>query len=441
MQRDEPATSPEASVTRSLTRHAAVGGLAVLLLIGGVGGYAALARIGGAVIAPGTIVVETNTKRVQHQEGGIVKQIAVRDGDQVAAGDLLVRLDDTVVDANLEIVRKQIVELAAREARLVAERDASEAIAFPEDLAGRRRETGIDAVLSGQEALRAARAASLAGRIGQLEDQIRQFEKQIEGLDAQRLAKEEEIALIDEELAGLVQLFDKGLVPETRITALKRDRARLAGERGGFVAEVARAGEAIGERRLQIIQLGDEARQSVLEELQQVRSELAQLEEQRIAAEDRKRRVDIRAPREGYVHQLAVHTIGGVVGPGETLMLIVPKEDLLVIEAQVAPTDIDLLYPGQEAVVRLPSFDQRSTPELAAKVVTLSADHAVDQATNLSFYTARLALADGEEAKLGAKRLVPGMPVETFIATRERTILSYLVKPLIDQITHAFREE
>ncbi len=296
-------------------------------------------------------------------------------------------------------------------------------------------------MIAGQEALKQARAASLAGRIGQLRDQIKQFEKQTEGLEAQRTAKEEEIALIDDELEGLLQLLDKGLVPETRVTALRRDRARLQGERGGLIAEVARAGEAIGERRLQIIQLGDEARQSVLEELQQVRSELAQLEEQRIAAEDRKRRVDIRAPREGFVHQLAVHTIGGVVGPGETLMLMVPKEDLLVIEAQVAPTDIDLLFPGQEAVIRLPSFDQRTTPELMARVATLSADHAVDEATKLSFYNARLTLDSAELSKLGDKHLVPGMPVEVFIVTRERTVLSYLVKPLVDQVTHAFREE
>ncbi|MXN66501.1 HlyD family type I secretion periplasmic adaptor subunit [Stappia sp. GBMRC 2046] len=428
-------------ITGSLRRHALAGAIMIAVLFGGLGGWAAIAKIGGAVIASGTIVVETNTKRVQHQEGGIVGEIAVREGDAVDAGDLLVRLDDTVVEANLVVVRKQLTELRAQDARLAGERDGQEAIAFPNDLVSREAEPDVALVLSGQRALAEARKASLDGRIDQLEDQIAQFDKQIDGLDAQRLAKQEEIALIDEELKGLMQLREKGLVPETRVTALRRDRARLEGERGGLIAEIARAGEAIGERRLQIIGLGDTFRQSVLEELQEVRSELARLEEQKIAAEDRMRRVDIRAPRSGYVHQLAVHTVGGVVGPGEVLMQIVPKEDLLVIEAQVAPTDIDLLYPGQAASVRLPSFDQRTTPELTARIVTLSADHAVDEATRLSFYTARLAIDPAELAKLGDNRLVPGMPVETFIATKERTVLSYLVKPLLDQVAHAFREE
>ena len=428
-------------IARSLRRHALAGAIMIAVLFGGLGGWAAVARIGGAVIASGTIVVETNTKRVQHQEGGIVKEIAVREGDAVDAGDLLVRLDDTVVEANLAVVRKQLTELRAQEARLAGERDGLTETAFPDDLVSRESEPEVARVLSGQRALAEARKASLDGRIDQLEDQIAQFDKQIDGLDAQRLAKREEISLIDEELKGLLQLREKGLVPETRVTALKRDRARLEGERGGLIAEIARAGEAIGERRLQIIGLGDTFRQSVLEELQEVRSELARLEEQKIAAEDRMRRVDIRAPRAGFVHQLAVHTVGGVVGPGEVLMQIVPKEDLLVIEAQVAPTDIDLLYPGQAATVRLPSFDQRTTPELTAKIVTLSADHAVDEATRLSFYTARLAIDPQELARLGDKRLVPGMPVEAFIATKERTVLSYLVKPLLDQVAHAFREE
>lgn len=430
-----------AEIATSLRRHLLLAGGVILLLVGGLGIWAALSKISGAVVANGVVVVESNVKRVQHQEGGIVQEINAQDGDLVAAGDLLLRLDDTVTRANLAIVSKQLDELHAQQARLIAERDNAPDIPFPEDLIQRVDEPEILAAVSGQHALLKARRASLKGRKEQLREQITQFQKQIDGFVAQQISKAEEILLIERELNDLESLFAKGLIPASRINALRRDRARLIGERGGFIAQIAQAKEAISERRIQILQIEEDARAEVLQQLQDTQSRIAQLTEQEIAAKDELRRVDIRAPRSGYVHQLAVHTVGGVIGPGETAMLIVPREDLLIIEAQIPPTDVDRLYRDQSVVVRFPNFDQRTTPELMARLLSVSPDLEVDEATGISYYQARLALSGGENEKLGEKTLVPGMPVEAFIVAGERTVLSYLLKPLADQIAHAFREE
>ena len=434
-------SDPGADIAASLRRHLLVAGGVVLLLAGGLGAWAGLSEISSAVVANGVVVVESNVKRVQHREGGIVREIKARDGDLVAAGDLLLRLDDTVTRASLAILSTQLDELHAQAARLAAERDAAADISFPEAFMRRAGEPAIRAAISGQQALLKARRASLKGRKEQLREQIGQFEKQVEGLKVQQLSKEEEIALIARELGDLETLFAKALIPASRIYALRRDRARLVGERGGFIAQIAQAKEAISERRTQILQIEEEVRAEVLQQLQDTRSHIAQLTERENAAMDELRRVDIRAPRSGYVHQLAVHTVGGVIGPGETAMLIVPREDLLIIEARIEPMDVDRLSRDQPVVVRFPNFNQQTTPELEARVLSVSADLEVDRATGLSYYTARLALGDGEKEKLGGNVIVPGMPVEAFIVAGDRTVLSYLLKPLADQITHAFREE
>lgn len=406
-----------------------------LVVVGGLGGWAALAEISGAVVTTGTVVVESNTKQVQHREGGIVREIRVKNGDLVEAGDLLISLDDTVTRANLAVITKQLADLTAQEFRLEAERDQKNSIDWPED-----RAAALGDIERGQQMLLEARQASMGGRKKQLEEQIRQFNKQTEGLEAQVTAKVSEIDLIKEELADLGGLLDKQLVSKSRVTALRREMARLEGEYGDLIAQIARTKEAISERRIQILQIEESYRAEVLENLQEVRSRIAQLEEQKIAAEDELTRVDILAPRNGYVHQLAVHTIGGVIAPGETVLQIVPREDQLIVEAQVRPVDIDQMSPGQQARVRFPSFDQRTTPELNAELLTVSADLSTDERTGVSYYTARLVIGDDELAKLGKKTLVPGMPVETFLRTSDRTVLSYLVKPIQDQIAHALRE-
>ncbi|MET1415729.1 HlyD family type I secretion periplasmic adaptor subunit [Roseibium sp. HPY-6] len=430
-----PANPADDALSKTVRSHLYFSLLVTIFVVFGIGGWATFMEISGAVVSSGTVVVESNIKQVQHREGGIVKEIKVKDGDMVEAGDLLLSLDDTVTRANLSVVTKQLRELTAQELRLEAERDELAAISWP----GERIESLGD-IERGQQLLLEARQNSKEGRKQQLEEQIRQFNKQTEGLEAQVVAKESEIELIKEELEDLGGLLNKQLVSKSRVSALRREQARLSGEYGDLIAQIARTNEAISERQIQILQIEESYRAEVLEQLQEARSRIAQLEEQKIAAEDELTRVDILAPRNGFVHQLSVHTIGGVIAPGETVMQIVPREDQLIIEAQVQPVDIDQLAPGQEARIRFPSFDQRTTPELNAKLLTVSADLSEDERTGLSYYTAKLIIDDAELKKLGSQTLVPGMPVETFLQTGERTVLSYLVKPVTDQIAHAMRE-
>lgn len=430
------ATNPaDEELSKTVRKHLLFSLFVTIFVVVGIGGWATFTEISGAVVSSGTVVVESNIKQVQHREGGIVRQINVKDGDLVDSGDLLLSLDDTVTRANLAVITKQLRELTAQELRLEAERDELKAISWPEE-----RIESLGDIERGQQLLLEARQNSKDGRKNQLEEQIRQFNKQSEGLEAQVTAKESEIELIKEELDDLDGLLNKQLVSKSRVSALRREQARLSGEYGDLIAQIARTKEAISERQIQILQIEESYRAEVLEQLQEARSRIAQLEEQKIAAEDELTRVDIVAPRSGFVHQLSVHTIGGVVAPGETVMQIVPREDQLVIEAQVQPVDIDQLAPGQVARIRFPSFDQRTTPELNAKLLTVAADLTQDERTGLSYYTAKLIIDDDELEKLGSQTLVPGMPVETFLQTGERTVLSYLVKPVTDQIAHAMRE-
>ncbi len=429
------AVNTDDMLRKTVRNHLLFALFVAIFIVGGIGAWATFTEISGAVVSSGMIVVEGSTKHVQHREGGIVREIPVKDGDLVDAGELLIRLDDTVTRANLTVITKQLTELTAQEFRLEAERDDKKVIEWPAD----RKDTLGD-IERGQQLLLEARQNSKEGRKNQLEEQIRQFNKQTEGLEAQVTAKESEIELIKEELADLGGLLNKQLVSKSRVTALRREKARLEGEYGDLIAQIARTKEAISERHIQILQIGESYRAEVLERLQEVRSRIAQLEEQKIAAEDELTRVAIIAPINGYVHQLAVHTIGGVIAPGETVMQIVPKEDQLIVEAHVSPLNIDQMAPGQRARVRFPSFDRRTTPELNAELLTLSADLSQDERTGAGYYVARMVIDDEELVKLGSHTLVPGMPVETFLQTGDRTVLSYLMKPIMDQIAHAMRE-
>ncbi|KZL15696.1 Type I secretion system membrane fusion protein PrsE [Pseudovibrio axinellae] len=424
----------------SIRFHLICAGLLVVILVGGVGLWGGLMEIRGAIIAPGTIVVETNTKNVQHMEGGIVRSIMVTDGDTVDAGDTLLRLDDTVTRANLAVVTKQLDNLYSQEARLVAERDGEEEILFPTRAADDAHSQVLNTIQEGQRRMMVAKTKNLRGRQDQMRAQIQQYRKQIDGLSQQRDAKEIEISLIDGELEDLNKLLAKRLVTESRVTALKREKTKLQGEYGDFIAQVAKTEEAIAERNIQIMQIEEDVLTKTLEQLQQVRAEVAQLEEKKIAAQDQLMRMEIKSPQSGTVHDLTIHTIGGVIAPGEVMMQVVPREDVLVIEAQVQPIDVDQLTPNQEATIRLPSFDQRTTPELTAQVKTISPDLLEDPKTGLSFYMAELTISEDQLDKLGGKNLVPGMPVEAFIQTENRTVISYIMKPMVDQIAHAMRE-
>ncbi len=421
--------------------HALVGSLVVALLIGGLGGWMAFASIAGAVIASGTVVVENNLKRVQHREGGIVGQIFVKDGDSVEAGSLLIRLDDTLTRANLAIITKQIDELLSRQARLETERDGRSTFIIPEILATRSNEADIAKLITGEETLFIARQETLASQKEQLAERIGQLREEIRGLAAQELSKQEQSGLIRSEIVDLQELFKKGFVPKARILALQREAARLKGESARLISDIARTKGRISETRIQLSQVDQNTRAEVVQELRDSQARLAELTQRKIAAEDQLKRMDIRAPKSGIVLQLAVHTIGGVIAGGETIMMIVPREGNLTVEVQVMPTDIDQLQMGQSVVLRFPSFNQRTTPELNGSISTIAADLTRDRVTGAQYFVARIKLPIKEIKKLGSNNLRPGMPVEAFMQTGERTALSYLIKPIADQIMRAFREE
>jgi HlyD family secretion protein len=349
-------------------------------------------------------------------------------------------LDETVTRANLAVITKSLDELTARQARLKAEQDGRERVGFPAELIARKAEPEIANLLGEEWRLFELRRTARQGQKAQLKERIAQFQEQIRGMADQIAAKQREIALIGQELKGVRELWGKNLIPLQRVTALERDAARLEGERGALVSSVAQTKGKVTETELQILQVDQDLRTDVGKELAEIRAKVSELVEKKVAAEDQLKRVDIRAPQAGTVHQLAVHTVGGVVAPSEPLMLIVPDADVLTVEVKIAPQDIDQVRVGQRAVLRLSAFNQRTTPELNGEVTRVSADTTQDQKTGASFYTVRIGLPESETMRLGGHKLVPGMPVESFIQTGERTALSYLTKPLHDQIMKAWRE-
>lgn len=426
----------------SIRLHVIAGTVVVAVLTVGVGGWAATTDVNSALIAPGSIVVDSNVKKVQHPTGGIVGEVRVRDGDRVKSGDIVVRLDDTVTRANLAVVTKGLNELAARKARLEAERDGAETIKFPADLVSRAAaEPAVATVMASERKLFELRHTARIGQKAQLRQRVSQLEEEISGLSAQRDAKAKEIALIDRELVGVRELFQKNLVQMNRLTQLEREATRLEGERGQFVAANAQAKGKISELELQIIQIDQELSSEVARELRDVDGKIGEFVERKVTAEDQLKRIDIRAPQGGTVFQSTVHTVGGVIPAGDAIMLIVPATDNLTVEAKVNPQDIDQLKIGQTALLRFTTFNQRTTPEINGTVTRISADISTDQRTGQSYYTVRIGLPPQEVSRLGDVKLVPGMPVEAFMQTGERTVLSYLVKPFYDQLTRAFREK
>jgi HlyD family secretion protein len=426
--------------SQSISKHITLGAAAFFLLFGIIGGWAATTEIAGSVIASGYLVVDSNVKKVQHPTGGVLGELHVRDGDHVKNGHLLARLDETITRANLSIVVKSLDELAARQARLEAERDGVESISFPDELTSRAGHLDIDRIVTGEQKLFEFRRIARRGQTSQLRERVAQLGQEILGLNGQAEAKLEEVALIERELEGVRELWQKKLIPLTKLTALEREAARLKGERNQLIASVAQAKGKITETELQIIQVDQELRSEVSKELREIQGKTAELVERKVAAEDQLKRIDIRAPQDGVVHQLAVHTVGGVINASEPLMLIVPIADQLMVDVKVPPQDIDQIAPGQSAVIRFAAFNQRTTPEINGLVKRIAADITQDQKTGIAYYDVRISLPQEELARLGGLKLVPGMPVEGFIKTYERSVISYLLKPLSDQIEKAFRE-
>jgi len=428
------------SARESIRRYTIAGAAVVAFLTFGVAVWATTTEIAGALIAPGTIVVESNIKKVQHPSGGVVGELRVKDGDRVKAGDLLVRLDDTVTRANLAIVTKTLTELMARKARLSAERDGSDRITFPDELVQQASTPDTAQVMAAEVRLFELRRAARAGQKSQFNERINQAKDEIVGFGAQKTAKDKEIAFIEHELTGVRELYEKNLVPITRLSQLEREATRLGGERGQLTAATAQAKGKIAELQLQIIQVDQDLSSEVAKEMREIDAKIGEFVERRVSALDQLKRTDLRAPQDGTVFQSTVHTIGGVIPAGEAIMLVVPDSDRLTIEAKVNPQDIDKVQLGQSATLRFSAFNFRTTPEIFGTVSQVSADITTDQRTSQSYYTIRIAMPADEVARLGKVKLVPGMPVEAFVNTGDRTVMSYLMKPLSDQISRAFRE-
>lgn len=436
-----PKPAAKKTVRDSIKFHLILGLAIVLVMVIGLGGWASTVLISGALIAPGQIVVESNVKKVQHPTGGVVGEVRARDGDLVKAGDIVVRLDDTVTKANLAIVTKNLDAALARAARLQAEQRGVDRIEFPQALLERANDPDVKLLISAETKLFDVRVNGRTGQKAQLRERITQLNEEIAGLSAQEKAKDQEIALVQNELIGVRELYDKHLVQISRLTQLERDSARLNGERAQYVASRAQAKGKITETELQIIQVDKDVVSEVSKDLRETNDKIGELIERKVAAEDQLRRVDIRAPQSGMVLQSTVHTVGGVVTAGDTLMLIVPQADDLQVEAKVNPVDIDKLQIGQKTLLRLSAFNQRTTPELNGLVSRVSPDVTTDQRTGQSYYTIRVSMPAEEVARLGDVKLIPGMPVEAFVQTGDRTMLSYLMKPLHDQLMRAFREK
>jgi membrane fusion protein, type I secretion system len=425
----------------SIRLHLIIGLAVVVVLAGGLGGWASTAEISGALIAPGSIVVDSNVKKVQHPTGGVVGEVRVHDGDVVKAGDIVVRLDDTVTKAGLAIVTKNLNGLWARAARLETEQQGADKIKFPSMLRDQADDPDVKAVMASETKLFEVRSTGRIGQKAQLRERITQLNEEISGLSAQEAAKTHEIELVNKELVGVQQLYEQHLVQMSRLTTLERDGARLAGERAQLIASRAQAKGKITETELQIIQVDKDLVSDVSKDLRETNDKIGEFVERKVTAEDQLRRIDIRAPQDGMVLQSTVHTIGGVVSAGDAIMMIVPQADNLSVEAKVNPQDIDQLQIGQKTLLRLSAFNQRTTPELNGVVSRVSPDTTTDQRTGQSTYTIRVSMAPEEIARLGDVKLIPGMPVEAFVQTGDRTMLSYLVKPLHDQLMRAFREK
>lgn len=425
----------------SARRPLLIGSLALLLLVAGFGGWATLTNIAGAVIAHGQIEVDQNRQVVQHPDGGVVSAILVEEGQSVAAGDTLIRLDATLLQSQLTITENQLFELMARRGRLVAERDGIEQIVFDPLLieAAAHRPDAAD-LMEGQRRLLSARADTVRSETSQLGKRRAQIGDQIAGIAAQQASLSEQIALIAEERTSQQILLDKGLAQTSRLLALKREQARLTGTLGDLVAQKAQAEGRMTEIDIELVKLGAQRREEAITTLRDLQYRELELREKRASLSEQLSRLDIVSPVAGVVYGLQVFAPRSVLRAADPALHIIPQDRPLIITAKVNPTDIDQLHPGQDVILRFSALDQRRTPELIGQVERISADAFRDDATQMSYYRTRITIGEAQRARLPDDvTLVPGMPVEAFIRTGDMTPIAYLTKPLTDYFARAFR--
>ncbi len=414
----------------------------LLLIAAAFGGlliWSVAAPIAKGVVAPGLVGADSNRKVIQHLEGGIVSEILVRDGAQVKAGDVLMRLDEVTSQAQRDVLFGQFLTAKAQEARFIAERDGAKQVTFPTELLG-PGDSGRNAAIRGsEEEIFKARRDAVNGQLAILDQRVKQLEEQSKGLQAQVSANTQQITLIDSELEGLQQLFEKGYASKTRLLELQRRRAELDGDRGNYVSEIARNKVASGEARLQAIQVRKQFEEDVAKGLAEAQAKVFDLQDRLTSATDVLQRREVKAPTDGIIVNSRVHTVGGVVRTGDPLMELVPTNDDLIIEAMVSPMDVDVAAPGMEAEVRFSSLSTRHIPILTGIVETVAADATTDQHGN-RFFMARVRVSKDQLVHLGDQKLVSGMPAEVLIKAGERSVIDYLMRPLTDSFFKAFKE-
>jgi HlyD family type I secretion membrane fusion protein len=410
--------------------------LLAALLLGAGGTWAVWAKLSGAVIAHGRVVVKSQLKEVQHPDGGIIASIEVENGSRVEEGQIVMRLDPTQLRAELGIIEGQLRELAGRQARLRAQREGAEAVTFP---AGFTTDPLTADIARDEMRLYEHDRQMLKVRGDQLSLQVVQYNAQVDGLKAQLTSNEAERRVIRADYDRGKALLDKGLMENTKFSALERDLARVEGSNGEIRASIAQVAGQINEAQLKLLELENQAQTQAQQDLREVDARIAELTERAVAARDKLSRTDLRAPIAGTVNDLAVHTVGGVIAPGRSVMAIVPDGEL-VVEARVPTVSVDQLEVGQAVRLRFSAFNQRTTPEVDGSVAVIGASASVDPGSGEQYYLSSISIGD-VTAALGGKPLMPGMPVEVFFQTGERSALSYLVKPFADQMERSFREE
>ncbi|MGE0629719.1 MAG: HlyD family type I secretion periplasmic adaptor subunit [Hyphomicrobiaceae bacterium] len=409
-------------------------------MVGGLLAFAAIVSISGAVVANGSVTVDGNYKTVQHLDGGIVTKILVSNGMLVQKGAVLMRLDDTGTAANLAIVNGRIRDQLIQQARLIAERDRKPDFDIPATVQDYMSDSQTGESLRTQRALFAARRASHQGELSVLTQRLDQLRSALAGQRTELTSRTRQLELANKDLATVEPLFARGYANQYRLGQLQREQARMQGEVGRAKADIESTKGAISEAELKIAQAEKSYTQTVVDDLQKVQAQLSELDEQRKTLAGKQDRTIIRAPMTGHVHALAAHTEGGVIQPGTAIMQIIPVGERLVVEAEVQPQDIDKVRQGHAASVRFPAFDARVTPQLEGKVVSVSPAEITDS-RGRTYFTARIELGESQIKLLGDRhKLVPGMPAEVFIQTASHSILSYIVKPLVDAMTRSFRE-
>ncbi len=418
-----------------------LGFAALLVLVGGLGVWGARADIAGAVIAPGVVQLESNRQVVQHPQGGVVAEIVARDGDHVEAGEVVLRLDETRLLSELAIVEAQLFEILARKSRLEAERDDKTELTVPEELQramGARAE--VSALVAGQRRLMQARAETVRQELEQMGEQVAQINRQIEGAGAQLAATRAQHDLVGAELADSTSLQERGLMQASRVSALKREIARLAGETGRLEAVIAELTGQISALRLQQLRLRSARREEAITTLRDLEYREMELRERGLALRETQSRLALRSPVSGIVTGSQVFALQAVLSPAQPVMYVIPQDQPYVVRARVDTLHIDQVHVGQAAALRFPTFQRRQTPELQGRVRQISADAFVDDRSGQSFYQADIAVDDGEFARLDGLSILPGMPAEVYFSTEMRTAMSYLTKPMRDYFSKAFRE-